>query len=201
MASMSRHRDNGPGLIETLLADVEWTGGPVDVGDDTDPEGWRARGLDPARLAACLPRLGFHATVLYRLARWLRLRGLTPLSYGLTLVNQLVTGAELSHNADIGPGLRVLHPAGVYVAPGARVGFRATFNQSSAVQKGPAPGSAEPVCGNYLVLGPGAKVVGKVVVGDRVTVGPNSAAMDDVPDDATVLGVPARPLPPGTTMR
>jgi serine O-acetyltransferase len=198
---MTEHRETEPGLIETLLADIEWTGGPVDVADDTDPEGWRAKGLDPRRLLACLPRLGFHATVMYRLARWLRRRGLTPLSYGLTVVNQLVTGAEISHNADLGPGLRILHPAGIYVGPGVKVGFRATFNQTSAVQKSPAPGSAEPLCGNYLVLGPGAKVVGRVTLGDRVTVLPNSAAMDDIASDTTVVGVPAKPVPPGVELR
>jgi serine O-acetyltransferase len=190
---MSSKEKRTPGLVETLLADIEWTGGPVEVADDRDPEGWRAEGLELARLLSCLPKLGFHATVMYRLSRWLKLRGLSPLSFGLQTLNQLVTGAELSHNADIGPGLRILHPQGVYVGPGSKIGYRATFNQQAAVQKNMTEGSAEPRCGNYLELGPGAKIVGRVEVGDRVFIGPNSVAVDDVPDDATVFGVPAKP--------
>lgn len=192
---MSRTRSPGaPGLLETLLADIEWTGGPVEVSDDTDSEGWRAQGLELRRLAACASRLGFHATLLYRLSRWLRLQGLSPLSAGLTVVNQLITGAELSHNAEIGPGLRLLHPQGVYVGPGAKIGFRATLNQHAAVQKNMTEGSGEPSCGNYLALGPGAKVVGRITVGDRVFVGPNSVATEDVPDDTQLFGVPAAPV-------
>lgn len=190
---MTQNDSSAPSLLETLLADIEWTGGPVDVADDTDPEGWRAQGLEPARLLACLPKLGFHATLMYRVSRWLKLRGLSPLSFGVMTLNQLITGAELSHNAEIGPGLRILHPQGVHVGPGSKVGFRATFNQHAAVQKNMTDGSAEPVCGNYLELGPSAKVVGRISVGDRVFVGPNSVAIEDVSDDTTVFGVPAKP--------
>jgi serine O-acetyltransferase len=183
-----------PGLLETLLADVEWSAGTREVRDARDPEGWRPRGLRIGDLLSCLVRPGFHATALHRLSRWCRKRGLSPVSYGIQLLNQAVTGAEISHNAEIGPGLRILHPMGVYVGAGARVGFRSTFNQGSSVQKNLVADSGNPVCGNYLDLAPGAKVLGGVRLGDRVWVGPNSAAVSDVDDDTRVLGVPAKPM-------
>lgn len=194
---MSGRGGEGAGFLETLLADVEWSGGPLAIEDDKDPEGWRARGLRLSALASCLAKPGFHATLLYRLSRELRKRGLTPLSYGVMLANQALTGAEISHNAEIGPGLRILHPMGVYVGPGTKIGFRATLNQGTSVQKNLAEGSGNPTCGNYLELAPGAKVLGGVEVGDRVWVGPNSAVVSDVEDDTHVLGVPARPMAPG----
>jgi serine O-acetyltransferase len=183
-----------PGLIDTLLADIEWTGGPVSVDDDSDPEGWRAQGLELGRLASCLSKPGFHATVMYRFSRWFREKKLTPLSYGLMLLNQAATGAEISHNADIGPGLRILHPQGVYVGAGVKIGFRSTFNQNTSVQKNMTEGSGEPSVGNYLGLAPGARILGRVEVGDRVLVGPSSAVIGDVEDDATMFGVPAEPM-------
>ena len=198
---MNAARTSRPGFWETLLADVEWSGGPVEVADESDPEGWRPSGLELRRVAACVTRLGFHATWMYRVSRWLREHHLTALSGGLTVINQVITGAELSHNADIGPGLRILHPVGVYVAAGVKIGFRSTFNQNAAVSKNMNGPSAEPVCGNYLALGPGAKVMGQITVGDHVFIGPNSVAIEDVPDGTTVLGVPATPVPEGFRMR
>ena len=188
------HRKN-PGFWETILADIEWSGGPVDVDDPDDPEAWKTRKLELSRLASSLSRLGFHATLMYRCSRWLRTHHLPMLSYPLMVVNQVITGAELSHNAEIGPGLRILHPIGIYVGPHVKIGFRSTFNQNAAVSKNMTEGSAEPTCGNYLELGPGAKIMGKVDVGHRVFVAPNSLVVEDVPDDAKVIGVPAHPIP------
>ncbi len=39
-----------PGFLETLLADIEWSGGPVNVADDTDPEEWRNGRFEVGRL-------------------------------------------------------------------------------------------------------------------------------------------------------
>ncbi len=192
--SASEKMGKRPGFWETLLADIEWSGGPVEVADDSDRSAWRAKGLELSRLAGCLTRLGFHATWMYRVSRWLKTHDHSLLSGGVMMVNQVITGAELSHNADIGPGLRILHPVGIYVGPYVRIGFRSTFNQNVAVSKNMTDGSAEPACGNYLSMGPGATVMGRVTVGDRVFVGPNSLAVEDIADDTTVIGVPARPM-------
>lgn len=197
---MKNDSQRRPKLWETLLADIDWTGGPVEVADDSDPEGWRTSRLELRRLAFCMTRLGFHATWMYRIARWLRNHDHSLLSGGVTVLNQVITGAEISHNAEIGPGLRILHPIGIYVGPNVKIGFRSTFNQNSAISKNMTENSAEPVCGNYLALGPGAKIMGKITVGDRVFVGPNSALMEDTTDDTTVLGVPAKPIGDESTM-
>jgi len=183
-----------PGFWETLAADIEWSAGPVEGVDDKDPEGWRARGFKLGNLASCLQRPGFAATVLYRVARYCKTHGHPLLSGGLMLANQTLTGAELSHNADIGPGLRILHPMGVYVGPHVHIGIRSTINQGASVQKNLNEGSGNPDCGNYLQLSPGARILGKVEIGDRVWVGPNSVVVDDVPDDTTVFGIPAKKL-------
>jgi serine O-acetyltransferase len=197
-ASRPAFREAGPepGFVETLLADIEWSGGPVDVADDHDPEGWRSKRLEPKRLLTCLTHLGFYSTVLYRVSRWCSRRGLTAVAAPIQMVNHSLTGAEISHRAEIGPGLRICHPSGVFVGPHVKLGFRSTLNQGTAVSSNIDISDGTPVVGNYLYMSPGAKIMGKLTIGDRVWVGPNSVALRDIEDDKVVLGVPGRAMPP-----
>jgi serine O-acetyltransferase len=49
-----------------------------------------------------------------------------------------------------------------------------------------------PTIGPNAQIGSGARVLGKVHVGANARVGANAVVLDDVPDGATVVGVPAR---------
>jgi serine O-acetyltransferase len=168
----------------------------VNVADDTDPEGWRPKGIEWWRLVNCLQFLGFYSTLMYRASRWLYLRKLKALALPIQFVNHSLTGAEISHKADIGPGLRIGHPHGVFVGPGVKVGFRSTFNQGTCLSSNLEMEGGAPVAGNYLYMSPGAKIFGAVSIGDRVWVGPNSVALKDIESDKVVLGVPGRAMPP-----
>jgi len=53
-------------------------------------------------------------------------------------------------------------------------------------------GGRPPRIGNNVFLGAGAKVMGDITIGNNVVVGSNSLVMTDVPDNCTVIGVPAR---------
>lgn len=184
-----------PDFWDTILCDIEWSGGPVDVDDDQYPTRWKAKGLDKKRLANCLYNLGFAATFMYRLSRWFYKRDMKVPAFLLQQINHSVTGAELSHKADIGPGLRIGHPQGVFVGPEVKVGVRSTFNQGTALSSNMEMEEGTPQVGNYLYMSPGAKVFGAVKIGNRVWVGPNSVAMKDIEDDKVVLGVPGRSMP------
>jgi len=50
--------------------------------------------------------------------------------------------------------------------------------------------------GNGNLLGTGAQVLENLRIGDSATVGAGAVVTKDVPDGATVVGVPARPLEP-----
>jgi len=88
------------------------------------------------------------------------------------------TGAVLDDHAIVNSGVVVEHDARVgahaHVAPGATVGGGATIGAGAFV-------------------GLGAAVRDHVRVGDGATVGMGAAVVDDVADDALVVGVPARP--------
>ena len=51
-------------------------------------------------------------------------------------------------------------------------------------------GKRHPTLGNNVIIGAGAKVLGPIRVGDGGRIGSNAVVMKDVPDGATVVGVP-----------
>jgi serine O-acetyltransferase len=55
-----------------------------------------------------------------------------------------------------------------------------------------------PTLGNRVQIGAGAKLLGRISVGDDAIVGANAVVTRDVPEHAIVGGVPARPLTPQT---
>ena len=61
-----------------------------------------------------------------------------------------------------------------------------TIGLQAATMKGP-------TVGDRAMIGSGAKILGPVRVGERARVGANAVVLTDVPDHATVVGIPARP--------
>ena len=51
---------------------------------------------------------------------------------------------------------------------------------------------SKPIIGNNVAMNIGCKIVGKITIGDNVTIGPNTVIYKDVPSDCVVLGVPAQ---------
>jgi serine O-acetyltransferase len=49
-----------------------------------------------------------------------------------------------------------------------------------------------PVLGDDVYIGAGAKIIGAVRIGSQVKIGANAVVTRDVPDGATVVGIPAR---------
>lgn len=49
-----------------------------------------------------------------------------------------------------------------------------------------------PTIGNYVFIGPGAKILGNVHIGNYVLIGANSVVTKDIPDGCTVVGNPGR---------
>jgi serine O-acetyltransferase len=49
-----------------------------------------------------------------------------------------------------------------------------------------------PVIGDNVYIGPGAKIVGNVHIGNNVAIGANCVVTKDIPDNSVVVGVPGR---------
>ncbi len=54
------------------------------------------------------------------------------------------------------------------------------------------PGKRHPTIGNGVIIGSGAQVLGPITVGDRARIGANAVVTRDVPEGATMIGIPAR---------
>jgi serine O-acetyltransferase len=101
----------------------------------------------------------------------------------------IVTGADVPLNSEIEGGLMLPHPNGVVIHPEARVGPNCILFQQVTLGTGPKPGL--PKLGGHVEVGPGAKILGGVLIGDHVLVGANAVVVSDVPEGSVVAGVPA----------
>jgi serine O-acetyltransferase len=98
-------------------------------------------------------------------------------------------GYEIPRYA-FGPGLSVAHFGTVTVNPDARIGRNCRLHSCTI---GEVLGES-PVIGDNVHIGPGARILGGITVGDRVVVAANAVVVKDVPEGVTVGGVPARVL-------
>jgi serine O-acetyltransferase len=146
-------------------------------------------------ISIALFKLGFYSTFFYRVSHWFFLKRLNFLAKCLQFISHLITGAEISNKAVIGPGLIILHPTAVHIGPKIKIGANANICECCAIINNIEYGEGEPVIGDFLWAGSGSKILGPITLGDHVWVGPNSVVLKDVGSNMTALGIPARIMP------
>jgi serine O-acetyltransferase len=132
------------------------------------------------------------AITLYRLERWLYVRGVPVLPRVIYYLIFLLFNSAIPAEAEIGPGTQfgyggmgvVLHKrarlgSGVMVGPQVTVGGRSNLWNV-------------PVIEDDVYIGTGAKVLGPIRVGRGAVIGANAVVIEDVPAGSAVAGVPAR---------
>ena len=144
--------------------------------------------------------LGFFITATYRFGHWARKLRARPLRLGARAAHaalaspwRLFRCVYLPAAAELGPGLRLIHPQSILIAPTTRIGARCSLYQEVTLGSGPVPGS--PRVGDDVMIFPGARLLGGITVGARVHVGANAVVARDVPDGATVAPQPAQIMP------
>ena len=136
---------------------------------------------------------GFHALTMHRVSHWLWLHKLKSLARFNAMLARFFTGVEIHPAAKIGRRFFIDHGMGVVIGETAEVGDDVTIYHG--VTLGGVSLKKEkrhPTIGNNVIIGAGAKVLGPFKVGDRVRIGANSVVLHEVPQDATVVGVPGR---------
>lgn len=160
---------------------------------------------DPAasnRLAAVFLYPSFQVMLAYRLSHnlWkMRLRFIARL---IMQVARVLTGIEIHPGARIGPGFFVDHGMGTVIGETAEIGRDVTlYHDVTLGGVMPAIDSEKqrdakrhPTLGDYVIVGAGAQILGPITVHRCARVGGNSVVTKDVPEAATVVGVPARQM-------
>lgn len=104
-------------------------------------------------------------------------------------------GISISPDAKIGPGFYIGHFGGIVVNQDAVIGNNCNISQDvtiGQINRGPAAGC--PIIGDDVYIGPGAKIIGRIRIGDRAAIGANAVVIHDVPESTSVGGIPARVL-------
>ncbi|TPV92613.1 MAG: serine acetyltransferase [Myxococcales bacterium FL481] len=115
--------------------------------------------------------------------------------YGLLrLFSVITTGVQMDARLRVGEDLHLIHAEGpISIHPDAIIGDRCGIMHNVTI--GTNMSSGTPTIGDDVFIGVGACILGGVTIGDRVRISANSLVMTDMPDDSTVIGVPARPMP------
>lgn len=132
---------------------------------------------------------GTAAMIWYRLmqrARWWRL---TPMEMIFNKLNVICCNCIIGRGADFGPGFVLVHSTGVVINGRVRGGSHVYIEHQVTIG---AEGRESPILGDHVFIGAGAKIVGRVQIGSDVRIGANAVVIDDIPDGATAVGIPAK---------
>jgi serine O-acetyltransferase len=109
----------------------------------------------------------------------------------------VIGGINIPLRCQIGGGLQMPHTNGIVINSGARIGCNCEIFQQVTIGEGK---GGCPEIGNNVSIGPGAKILGGVRVGDGSRIGANALVVRDVPEGSLVLAALAeihtRPLTP-----
>ena len=130
--------------------------------------------------------MNWHALRLYRLSSRLFAAGHPTTGMIVAAVNRVLTGVEIHPQARFGPGLIIMHGTGIVVHPGTRVGSDCVIYQGVTLGSRAHDGKP-PTLGDRVTMFPGAKVLGDIVIGDDVRIGPNAVVIASLPAGATAL--------------
>lgn len=136
---------------------------------------------------------GFHALVFHRAAHVLHENGLKMTARALSQYAKLLTGVEIHPGATIGKGLFIDHGAGVVIGETAVIGDNCTIYQGVTLGgTGKHTGKRHPTLGDNVMVGAGAKVLGPFKVGDNSKIAAGAVVLDEIPENCTAVGIPAK---------
>lgn len=140
------------------------------------------------------------AIACYRLANWLSVaRPFVLIRIPLKLVSffankfcEVFMEMCIDPQASIGEGLYISHIGGVHINPQAVIGINCDLAHRVTIGASAMGRQGAPVLGDEVYIGTGATLVGKIKVGSRAKIAANTLVMSNVPEGATVMGVPGR---------
>ena len=151
---------------------------------------------DPAarsKLEIFLLYSGVHAVIYHRIAHWLYLHHRFFLARWVSQHARKKTGIEIHPGATIGHRLVIDHGMGIVIGETAEIGDDCLLYQGVTLGgTGKDQGKRHPTLGNNVLVGSGAKVLGPFRVGDNARIAAGAVVLEEVPPNATAVGVPAQ---------
>lgn len=135
----------------------------------------------------------FNAVTLYRAARWARDHRIPILPGICKMLMHVLFNTYIGLNAEIGPGTYCAHRGiGVVVGDHARLGSNCLIRAHVVIGSSDRGKGKQPVIGDRVELGVGAKVLGDISVGDDAVIGANAVVLHDVVARGVAVGIPAK---------
>ena len=158
---------------------------------------------DPAAkstLSVVLTYPGVKAVFLHQIANFFHLAGFHLIARIISQATRFFTGIEIHPGAKIGKNLFIDHGMGIVIGETSEIGDNVTIYH--AVTLGGSSPSIDserqrhekrhPTIGNDVVIGSGAQIIGPVKVGNGARIAANAVVVKDVPENATMVGIPAK---------
>lgn len=102
-------------------------------------------------------------------------------------------GIDIPPETKIGSGLYIGHFGGIIVNEKTIIGKNCNISQGVTMGKANrGENEGYPTLGDNIYIGPGAKIVGAVTIGNNVAIGANCVVTKNIPDDSVVVGVPRK---------
>jgi len=136
---------------------------------------------------------GMHAIWGHRLSKWFWLKGFKLIARTLSTLFRWFTGVEIHPGATLGKRFFIDHGMGIVIGETAEIGDDCTLYHGVTLG-GTSwnPGKRHPTLANNVVIGAGAKILGPLMIGADARIGSNAVVVKDVPEGATVVGIPGR---------
>tara|TARA_B100000401_G_scaffold434178_1_gene373896 strand:- start:302 stop:877 length:576 start_codon:yes stop_codon:yes gene_type:complete len=163
---------------------------------------------DPAarsKLSIILTYPGVKAVFLYKIANFFSVAKFYLVARMISQFARFITGIEIHPAAKIGKNLFIDHGMGVVIGETSDIGDNVTIYHNATLGGiSPSINSNEqrhvkrhPTLKDNVVVGSGAQVLGPIEVGKNAKIGSNAVVTKDVPENAVMIGIPARNV--GTT--
>lgn len=106
---------------------------------------------------------------------------------------QIFNRIEIHPGAKIGKRLFIDHGCGVVIGETTIIGDDCLLYQGVTLGgNGKDKGKRHPTLGNNVMVGCGAKVLGPFKIGSNVKIAANAVVLNEIPDNCTAVGAPAR---------
>ena len=158
---------------------------------------------DPAAksiLSIILTYPGVKAVFFHQISNFFYKAGFDLIARIISQTIRFFTGIEIHPGATIGKNLFIDHGMGVVIGETSEIGDNVTIYHNVTLG-GSSPSidserqrheKRHPTIGNDVVIGSGAQIIGPIKVGNNSRIAANAVVVKDVPENATMVGIPAK---------